>query len=366
MLDNGPNGPYTKPFDASGYAVFQYESGTLENVSIDTCGTSPDYETGIAYWGSWTDPADFGVDNDDCCDVVAAGYGGCANSDPTAACYDADDSDLRAYSACACYDLPLAGDSLWGAIIRPSTSPLVVNISKKAECGGGVAGSCCDTNGHDGDGFGCVDTVTEADCSGDYDTWDPIAKCPDIVCDCIPDCDGRECGDDGCDGICTSNSDGSPNDCDDDNVCTDDSCGADGVCVNADNAIDCDDGLFCTVNDVCALGECHGVARVCPQGNGVCDGEEECDEVADICTNPPDLVYPDDLFCNGVETCDPVEGVQDNEDPCDDPGTQVCYEEDDECFDLVIPTVSEWGLVILALLLLTGAKIYFSRRQATA
>ena len=29
-----------------------------------------------------------------------------------------------------------------------------------------------------------------------------------------------------------------------------------------------------------------------------------------------------------------------------------------------IPTVSEWGLVVLTLLLLTGAKIYFGRRRA--
>ena len=28
-----------------------------------------------------------------------------------------------------------------------------------------------------------------------------------------------------------------------------------------------------------------------------------------------------------------------------------------------IPTVSEWGLVIMTLLLLTGAKIYFGRRR---
>ena len=31
--------------------------------------------------------------------------------------------------------------------------------------------------------------------------------------------------------------------------------------------------------------------------------------------------------------------------------------------ELPIPTVSEWGLVVLTLLLLIGAKIYFGRRQ---
>jgi hypothetical protein len=34
-----------------------------------------------------------------------------------------------------------------------------------------------------------------------------------------------------------------------------------------------------------------------------------------------------------------------------------------ECFK-AIPTMSEWGLLVLTLLLLTGAKIFFGRRQA--
>lgn len=34
-----------------------------------------------------------------------------------------------------------------------------------------------------------------------------------------------------------------------------------------------------------------------------------------------------------------------------------------EC-DVDIPTVSEWGLIIMAVLLLAGAKIYFGRRRA--
>jgi hypothetical protein len=37
-----------------------------------------------------------------------------------------------------------------------------------------------------------------------------------------------------------------------------------------------------------------------------------------------------------------------------------------ECTHLGIPTVSEWGLVVLTLLLLVGAKVYFGRRQNAA
>jgi hypothetical protein len=39
---------------------------------------------------------------------------------------------------------------------------------------------------------------------------------------------------------------------------------------------------------------------------------------------------------------------------------------DVECTHDAIPTVSEWGIVVLTLLLLIGAKIYFGRRQAAA
>ncbi len=37
-----------------------------------------------------------------------------------------------------------------------------------------------------------------------------------------------------------------------------------------------------------------------------------------------------------------------------------------DCDHNAIPTVSQWGLVVLTLLLLTGAKVYFGRRQASA
>ncbi len=34
-----------------------------------------------------------------------------------------------------------------------------------------------------------------------------------------------------------------------------------------------------------------------------------------------------------------------------------------ECVHAAIPTVSQWGLVVLTLLLLTAAKVHFGRRQ---
>ena len=74
---------------------------------------------------------------------------------------------------------------------------------------------------------------------------------------------------------------------------------------------------------------------------------------------------------NCPQDCDPVcgNGIVEAGEECD--GEQFCIPpgEQGECTwspDKPIPTVSEWGLVVLALLLLTGAKVYFGRRRADA
>ena len=143
----------------------------------------------------------------------------------------------------------------------------------------GVIGACCDTNGAD---QGCRDNIAQVYCSNADNTWTENATCADVPCQCLPNCAGRECGDDGCGG----------------------SCGA------------CDDGLF----------------------------------------------------CNGVEPCDPQGGCVAGIPPCD-PANEQCDETADLCVPNVIPTVSEWGLVILTLLLLIFAKVAFGwkgRRSSPA
>jgi hypothetical protein len=79
--------------------------------------------------------------------------------------------------------------------------------------------------------------------------------------------------------------------------------------------------------------------------------------------------------------CDAVTGACCDHDPfgaCTDGLTQAacdcptcewvklgsCSEVD--CPHTAIPTVSEWGLVVLTLLLLTGAKVLFARRASSA
>ena len=95
------------------------------------------------------------------------------------------------------------------------------------------------------------------------------------ACVCEPDCDGKECGDDGCGGTCGSCADddactldescdagicvSTPLICTDDDPCTDEACDPIAGCVYPFNTAPCDDGQPCTANDVCSGGVCAGV-----------------------------------------------------------------------------------------------------------
>ena len=110
---------------------------------------------------------------------------------------------------------------------------------------------------------------------------------------------------------------------DDGNECTEDVCGVISpphveALHKALDGTPCDDGDPCTVEDTCVDGECIGVLQ---DSDG--DGVPDC---VDVCPGVDDNVFA--------------------------PGSVGA-----------IPTVSEWGLVILALLLLVAAKVYFSRRR---
>ena len=73
----------------------------------------------------------------------------------------------------------------------------------------------------------------------------------------------------------------------------------------------------------------------------------------DLCTCPDDCGAPPstEMYCN-----DEVDNDCDGWTDCDDPDCPAppCDR---------IPTVSEWGLIALALALLAGAKVYFGRRR---
>jgi hypothetical protein len=322
-LVNGANGPFVS---SDGFYVY---AGDSPFVSIDTCGSNFD---------SFIDVTGGGTGYNDNCNEGAFG----ADNDPSASCYE-NVMNANAYPSCLCVANDGTGLNvevgsfglLPGQSLPTSTT---INVRKKSVCAGASVGSCCDTNGPD---QGCTDNVAESACTGPDKRWTDQGKCPDPTCVCIPDCTGRVCGSDGCGGSCGT----------------------------------CDDANVCNGTETCeeATGQClPGTPLVCSDGNA-CNGVETCNPSSGCVPGTP-LVCNDGLFCNGTETCNPSSGCVPGTPPnCDDSvacTVDSCDEANDACVnddsDCAIPTVSEWGLVVLTLMLLIGAKVYFGRRQAIA
>ena len=135
--------------------------------------------------------------------------------------------------------------------------------------------------------------------------------------------------------------------CDDSNVCTDDFCVIGVGCASFANHDPCDDGLWCSVNDYCAGSLCLGYPRNCSDGID-CTGDG-CVEATQECVhNPRDSVCEDENFCNGVETCDEIQGCLPGANPCPDDGlfcngTEGCDEWNDECTHTRSPCVTGQG-----------------------
>ncbi len=321
-LENGANGPFYGPFDAQFGGIFIYEAPDgADAVSVELCG-STGADQRIFYWGSCTDPGDPGSANDDCCDPNDAACGSFGvGSDPSASCYN--DVQSPNWESCTCHDNPLPDDNCYLLQIRPPSGAgqVHIEINKKAVCAQGHLGSCCDTNGADA---GCTDNVLSGACSGADKLWTENGKCADVGCACIPDCTGADCGDDGCGGSC--------GDCSDNNACN---------------------GVETCVNRNCVA----GTPLVC-NDNNACNGFESCIPASGCVPGTP-LKCNDGDFCNGTETCNPSSGCVPGTIPC--PENTTCNEDADACDPNSIPTVSEWGIVVLALLLLVGAKTTFRR-----
>lgn len=323
-INNGVNGPFVS---SDGFYVY---TGGSPFVSFDTCGSNFD---------SFIDITGGATGYNDNCNEGQFG----ADNDPSASCYD-DVTNANAYPSCTC--VANAGGAinvqvgsfgmLPGNSLPTSTT---INVRKKSVCAGDSVGACCDTNGAD---QGCSDNVTSANCQGADKVWTDQGKCVDITCDCIPSCSAgpNPCGDDGCGGSCGT--------CGDGDVCNgEETCGPNGQCV-------------------------AGMPLVCNDGNA-CNGVESCNPSSGCVPGTP-LTCNDGVACNGVETCNPssgcVSGTAVNCDDGRDCSVDTCNEPDGSCSydesDCSIPTVSEWGLVVLTLMLLIGAKVYFGRRQAIA
>jgi|GEM_PF-6747566 len=118
-------------------------------------------------------------------------------------------------------------------------------------------------------------------------------------------------------------------------------------------------GSCCLENKAClddtVDGRCAAVGGSFEGGGSICAGDADGDGIDDLCDNCPGV--DDAIF--GTFVCD--SGLVCETD-ADCPPGETCKK---ACVD-EIPAVSEWGLVVLTLLLITVGKIYFGRRQLAA
>jgi hypothetical protein len=190
----------------------------------------------------------------------------------------------------------------------------------------------------------CGDPDADPDGDGFFFECD---NCPDVSNPDQADCDGDGIGDD-CDGPGDDDSDGDGC-CDEEDLCDEDSTGL-------PDPGKCDPGQCgCNNDDIDSDGDCTADPPI-----PGCAGH--CMDCVDECNNDPYACVLDD-FCGCPLT--PYDWDGDGVPNCED----QCQGIDDAIFAPdcigVIPTVSEWGLMILALLLLVAGKVYFGRR-ATA
>jgi hypothetical protein len=255
---------------------------------------------------------------------------------------------------------------------------LFCNGAETCAAGACVAGTPvgCD------DGVGCtIDACNEATDACDHTT-------DDALCDNGLFCDGVET----CSAVVGCQA-GTPVDCNDGVGCTLDSCNeTTQACDNAPNDGLCNDGLFCNGSEICdaaldcqagsdpcpglscdevadscqcATNQdcddgtfCNGVeicqAGICAPGtppdcdDGVACTSDSCDGASDACLNVPNDGFCDNgLFCDGIETCDPLLDCRLGSDPCNgfacDEGTNSCQSPLEDFTIVVLPDTQNYA-----------------------
>ena len=290
----------------------------------------------------------------------------------------------------------------------PASTPLCIDGECKAECVPECDGKECGDDGCEGncgvcpdDMPACVDGVCTPDCvlqcadkecgsdgcggecgsCSDNEVCTELGQCAcefvsceGVCCSegsscfeeqcCEVNCEGKECGDNGCGGTCgdCEESDACTNVsckdgqcqyvsliyCDDGNQCTADSCDpVDGVCANDPGPLEgqaCDDGNPCTGPDTCALATCAGpllppeelVGTDCScettadcaalEDGDVCNGTLYCD----LDFDPPVCLVDAETIIS-VPACD--DGIECTQDYCDPAVGCVSAPEDGMCAD---------------------------------
>ena len=167
----------------------------------------------------------------------------------------------------------------------------------------------------------------------------PMA-CVEHECACVPDCDGKECGDDLCNGICGECipalcsagdflpaevceeglcADALPQSCDDGNPCTADGCDPDAGCTHETllpdevEPVACGQGICQHETPLC-IGD---VVQECDPMAGA--AEEACNGQDDDCDGTEDNGFPDtdgDGLANCVDEDDDDDTILDDDDNC--------------------------------------------------
>jgi len=332
----------------------------------DVCGG------GVCTSGGSLDCNDSNVCTNDSCDTVL----GCEYADNTDPCDDA--------NACTVGDICGGGVCTSGGPRDCNDSNVCTNDS--CDMGTGCVNAnntdpCDDANACTvGDicGGGVCTSSGPRDCNDSNvctnDSCLPATGC-DYVNNTAPCPDGDLCnGDEVCDGAGSCGA-GTPPDCDDINICTDDSCDTGLGCVHWYNTDPCDDANACTVDDTCGGGTCQGGgpldcddsnectdqlcspllgcqyfnnSRPCDDGNACTDG---CVCSGGVCTSGDPLGCDDGNLCT-ADSCDSVSGCS--------------HEYIEDCVGGPVPTTPEWGLPLLAGLLLAAGALLVRERRRTA
>ena len=292
----------------------------------DSCNTGTDSCDNIAddsYCdnGLWCDGAET-------CDAQADCQAG---SDPCPGRYCAEDTDT-------CYDCELQSECDDGLFCNGAETCV------EGFCQAG-ADPCPDQDCNEENDHCVITCTTNADCDdGLYCNGAEVCIQPECWNQDPPCVDQAHCDEEN--DVCLECL--SVDECDDGDLCTDDACVqnecqnidvqcAPGVC-NPDTGecvdclvnADCQNGLFCDGDELCTPTlECQSGEDPCDDGVGCTI--DECDELNDRCVNTAtNARCPDDnLFCNGLEYCNPVSDCDHAGNPCQ--VDEICNEEADRC-----------------------------------
>gem|GEM_PF-5225515 len=281
------------------------------------------------------DPANEGGactdDGNPCTDDVCAAGSCVHNSDDTNTCTDGVNCTNDACVGGTCMGTPIDCSSLNGECVVGVCNENNGTCEAQAANEGGACTS---------DGNPCTDDVCVAGaCAHNNDDTN--------VCN-----DGDACTSDACvAGGCA----GTPITCNDNNACTDDSCNPSSGCVFTDISGTCDDGNACTTDSCNPATGCVNTVSVTCNDNDRCTNDS-CSPSTGQCVFTPNSL----CFC-GNDVRDPGEecdGTDDNACPGECTGNCKCRDDS--------PTVSEWGMISMLLLLLVGIAIKFGTyRPAT-